>query len=126
MKLSFYNPRRLSLLAGVLVVCGVLLGTRIEKAFSLDNEFEELNKFHEVLSIVNKYYVDKVDIGDLNKAAIVGLLAKLDPHSVYMPPVNVKQSDEEFSGHFDGIGVQFTLNHDSILIENVIPDGPSE
>jgi carboxyl-terminal processing protease len=126
MKLSFYNPRRLSLLAGVLVVCGILLGTRIEKAFTLDNEFEELHKYQEVLSLVNKYYVDKVDIGDLNKAAIVGLLAKLDPHSVYMPPVNVKQSDEEFSGHFDGIGVQFTLNHDSILIENVIPDGPSE
>ena len=126
MKLSFYNPRRLASMAVVLVVCGALLGTRIEKAFSLDNAFEQIQKYSDVLNLVSKYYVDKIDMNALNEAAIVGLLNKLDPHSVYMPPRNVKQSDEEFSGKFEGIGVQFVMNHDSILIEQVLPEGPSE
>ncbi len=126
MTATFYNKRRLAFMAMVLVVCSALLGSRIQEALSIDNEYDELHKYQEVLSLVSKYYVDKVDLGELNKAAINGLLSKLDPHSVYMPPTNVKQSAEEFRGNFEGIGVQFTLNHDSILIEQVMPDGPSE
>ncbi|MDP4220556.1 MAG: S41 family peptidase, partial [Bacteroidota bacterium] len=56
----------------------------------------------------------------------VGMLAKLDPHSVYMPPKNVKQSAEDFEGKFEGIGVRFAMAHDSVLIDEVIPGGPSE
>ncbi|HYM20265.1 MAG TPA: S41 family peptidase [Candidatus Kapabacteria bacterium] len=126
MKISFYNPRRLTFLAVVLVVCSALLGSRIEQAFSIDNEYQQLLKFKEVFTLVSQYYVDKVDLNKLNEAAIGGMLKELDPHSVYMPPVSVKQSDEDFRGSFEGIGVAFVLNHDSILVDQVIPGGPSE
>jgi carboxyl-terminal processing protease len=126
MKLSLYNPKRLAFLGIVLVISSGLLGTRIEKAFSVDNSMEEIQKYSEVLTLVQRNYVDKVSISDLNEAAIVGLLAKLDPHSVYMPPKNVKQSAEEFSGKFEGIGVRFGMAHDSVMIDEVIPGGPSE
>ncbi|MBS1904590.1 MAG: S41 family peptidase [Bacteroidetes bacterium] len=126
MKSFLYSKRRLASLAVVLVVCSALLGSRIQQAFSLDNEYQQLVKFKEVFTLVSQYYVDKVDLGKLNEAAIVGLLKELDPHSVYMPPTNVKQSDEDFRGNFEGIGVSFALNHDSILVEQVIPGGPSE
>ena len=126
MKLSFYSPKRLAFLGIVLVLSSALLGARIDKAFSVDNEMDEIRKYGDVLSLVQKNYVDKVDIGELNDAAIIGLLAKLDPHSVYMPPKNVKQSAEDFEGKFEGIGVRFVMAHDSVLIDEVIPGGPSE
>src|SRR5689334_19859924 len=102
MKLSFYNPKRLTFLGIVLVISSVLLGTQLEKAFSGDNEMEELKKYESVLSLVQRNYVDNVSLSDLNVAAINGLLAKLDPHSIYMPPTNVKQSAEEFHGNLEG------------------------
>ncbi len=126
MKLSLYSPKRLAFLGMVLVITSALLGARIDKALSTDNTYEELGKYSDVLNLVQKNYVDKVNIGELNEAAIIGLLAKLDPHSVYMPPKNVKQSAEEFAGKFQGIGVRFTMAHDSVLIDEVIQGGPSE
>ncbi len=128
MKLSFYNPKRLAFLGMVLVLSSSLLGARIEKAFSVDNTMEEMQKYSDVLSLVQKNYVDKVNITELNEAAIIGLLSKLDPHSVYMPPKNVKQSAEEFQGNFEGIGVRFNLTStkDTVYIDEVIPSGPSD
>jgi carboxyl-terminal processing protease len=126
MKLSLYNPKRLTLLGIVLVVTSTLLGTRLEKAFSTDNSYEELRKYSDVLTLVQKQYVDKVDLSELNVAAIQGLLAKLDPHSVYMPPTNVTQQAEDFKGSFEGIGVEFTMSGDSVLVDAVRPGGPSE
>jgi carboxyl-terminal processing protease len=128
MKLAAYNPRRLALLGLVLVVSSAFLGSRIDKAFSQDNNLsEQLQKYSEVLNLVQRYYVDKPNVGELNEAAIVGLLGKLDPHSVYMPPKNVKESAESFSGKFEGIGIQFVMGkNDTILVDAVIPGGPSE
>lgn len=126
MKLSLYSPKRLAFIGMVLVISSTLLGSRIEKAFSVDNVYEEIQKYGDVLNLVQKNYVDKVSLSDLNTAAIIGLLTKLDPHSVYMPPTNVKQSAEEFEGKFEGIGVRFGMAHDSVLIDEVIIGGPSE
>ena len=100
MKLSFYSPKRLAFLGMVLVLSSALLGARIEKAFSVDNTMEEMQKYSDVLNLVQKNYVDKVNITELNEAAIIGLLSKLDPHSVYMPPKNVKTICRRISGEF--------------------------
>ncbi|MEP7235630.1 MAG: S41 family peptidase, partial [Ignavibacteriota bacterium] len=126
MKLSLYSPKRLAFVGMVLVITSALLGARIDKALSTDNAYEEINKYSDVLNLVQKNYVDKVSLSELNEAAIVGLLAKLDPHSVYMPPKNVKKSAEEFEGKFQGIGVRFAMSHDSVLVDEVIPGGPSD
>ncbi len=126
MQKLFYNPRRLALAGAVLVVVSALMGTRIERAFSDDNVLEQVQKYSDVMRLVQSYYVDKVDLNDLNDAAITGLLGKLDPHSVYMPPKNVKEQDEQFQGKFEGIGVTFTIVHDTITVDAPIPGGPSD
>lgn len=128
MKLAQYNPRRLAVIGLVLVVSSAFLGSRIEQAFSQDNNMQEqLMKYQEVMTLVQRYYVDKPNLGELNDAAIIGMLSKLDPHSVYMPPKNVEQSAEQFSGKFEGIGVQFMMGkNDTILIDAIIPGGPSD
>jgi carboxyl-terminal processing protease len=126
MKKFFYNRRRLALTGVMLIVTSALLGARIEKAFSDDNVMEQVEKYSEVMQMVQHYYVDKVNVQDLNDAAIVGMLNKLDPHSVYMPPKNVKDQDEQFSGSFQGIGVTFTILRDTITVDAPVPGGPSE
>jgi carboxyl-terminal processing protease len=122
----YYNPRRLALTGAVLVIVSVLMGTRIERAMSDDNIMEQIEKYGKVLHMVQSYYVDKVNVGELNDAAIVGLLGKLDPHSVYMPPKNVKEQDESFRGNFEGIGVTFMIVKDTITVDAPIPGGPSD
>lgn len=126
MQKYFYSRRRLALTGAVLVMVSVLMGSRIERAFSDDNVLDQEKKYDEVLRTVQSFYVDKVDVGQLNDAAIVGLLGKLDPHSVYLPPTNVKEQDEQFQGSFQGIGVTFAIIKDTITVDAPVAGGPSE
>ncbi len=126
MQKFYYNRRRLAISAVALVVVSVLLGSRIERAFSDDSQPQLLDKYSRVMRMVKDRYVDTVNLSDLNDAAIVGFLGKLDPHSVYMPPKTVEDQGEQFEGKFDGIGVTFSLIHDTITVETPIPGGPSD
>jgi len=123
---TLYNQRRLTITGMLLILVSALFGARVEKAFSDDNIMEQLEKYQEVVSMVQKYYVDKVNLEDLNEAAINGLLGKLDPHSVYMPVRDVKDQAERFEGKFEGIGITFTIIHDTITVDSPIPGGPSD
>jgi carboxyl-terminal processing protease len=71
-------------------------------------------------------YVDTVNSEKLAEDAIISLLEKLDPHSNYMNPQEVKEMNESLQGNFDGIGVQFNMLTDTLYIVQVIPGGPSE
>jgi carboxyl-terminal processing protease len=105
---------------------GTLLGIYIQPVISGDNIYEQLGKFKDVLSTVQKNYVDDVDTPKLVEAAIVGMLNELDPHSVYIPAEQQKRVEEDFRGSFQGIGVEFDLVHDTITIVSPIAGGPSE
>jgi carboxyl-terminal processing protease len=109
----------------VLILFGVFAGTQI-RAISEDNIYEQLNKFKDVLSFTQKYYVDEVDIPKLVEAAIEGLLKNLDPHSVYIDAKQLVKVQEDFKGSFDGIGVEFNILHDTITVVSPIFGGPSE
>jgi len=109
----------------VLVIVSVLLGSRIERAFSDDPIGEQIDKYGRVMQMIQQKYVDTVNLSQLNDAAIIGMLGKLDPHSVYMPPTTVEDQGEQFEGKFDGIGVSFMIIHDTITVDSPIPGGPS-
>ncbi len=118
---------RLSAVVGVLLVAaGILIGTQIENVFSGDNIYQQLEKFKDVLSLADKYYVDNIDTQKLVDAAINGLLGQLDPHSVYIPAKEVQQISEDFRGSFDGIGIEFDVVNDTLLVVSPIAGGPSE
>jgi carboxyl-terminal processing protease len=126
MQKLIYSRRRLAITAVTLVIVSVLLGSRIESAFSDDNPTELLTKYSDVMRRIQTNYVDTVNLSELNDAAIVGMLSKLDPHSVYMPPTTVDQQGEQFEGKFEGIGVTFMIIHDTITVDAPIPGGPSD
>lgn len=113
-------------LAIVGLAAGILIGIKIEPLVSGDSIYEQLQKFREVLYIVEKNYVEDVDTPKLVEAAITGMLGELDPHSVYIPAEQQKRVEEDFRGSFEGIGVEFDVVRDTITIVTAIAGGPSE
>lgn len=116
------------------VVLGVVIGALItlsvvryrEAKHLISTRYTDWRKLNLVLDMVEKNYVDTLNQEGMTDAAIVAALAKLDPHSVYLPPVQLKASEEELAGNFDGIGIQFNVPNDTAVVLEVIAGGPSE
>ena len=75
---------------------------------------------------INNLYVDSVDEKKLVEDAIRGMLEKLDPHSTYATPKEVKELNEPLNGNFEGIGVQFNMMQDTLMVIQPVTNGPSE
>ena len=109
-----------------LVIVSVGAGALLNSVFSSDNIYEQISKFKDVLSITEKYYVEDVDTGKLTEAAISALLQDLDPHSTYIPASHLTRIHEEFEGSFEGIGIEYQVLNDTLLVVAPIIGGPSE
>ena len=79
-----------------------------------------------VLNSVDKDYVDEVDHEAVTEDLLPLIMQELDPHSVYLPPAQLKGAEEELQGGFDGIGIQFNVPNDTAIVSNVIVGGPSD
>lgn len=110
----------------MLISIGVLVGMKVNTAASGDDVFDNVKKFNEALTLVQKNYVDDVNADKLTEAAIKGMLAQLDPHSTYISQDQLKRINEDFQGSFEGIGVEFDIVNDTITIVTPISGGPSE
>lgn len=84
------------------------------------------DKFNEILNLIEQEYVDTVNTENLTNEAIASLLEQLDPHSSYIPPVDLKGVNEDMEGNFDGIGIEFNIVNDTIVVVAAISGGPSE
>ena len=87
---------------------------------------EAAQKFGTLMRYIGQLYVDSVSVEELTERAIVTMLEDLDPHSVYFSPEELKEADEPLNGNFEGIGVQFNIFKDTILVVSPISGGPSE
>jgi carboxyl-terminal processing protease len=83
-------------------------------------------KFGRTLALIDAFYVDTVNLSALTEKAIVEALRSLDPHSSYISAKDVKEMNEPLNGNFEGIGIQFNVLHDSIVVIEPTPHGPSE
>ncbi|HNW69876.1 MAG TPA: S41 family peptidase [Bacteroidales bacterium] len=83
-------------------------------------------KFAAALQIIRLQYVDTTNEEKLTEAAIAAMLKELDPHSVYMSKSDIDKANEPLIGNFDGIGVQFNIIKDTIIVITPVPNGPSE
>ncbi len=105
--------KRLSLI--LIVVSGVVYG-----------QSTEVSKFLEMMHYINVAYVDSTEERELVEEAIVGILEHLDPHSTYIPREEIQQMNEPLNGNFEGVGIQFNIFRDTILVVSPMPGGPSE
>ena len=87
---------------------------------------ETTMKFNTLMQLITYYYVEDVDQPKLTEEAIMAVLKELDPHSVYISKKDVEKTNEPLVGNFDGVGIQFQLYKDTILVVSPVPGGPSE
>jgi carboxyl-terminal processing protease len=91
-----------------------------------DKQVKAETRISEALGYIDYYYVDDVDAQQLANEAIIAMLEKLDPHSVYIPKEEVEDANQQINGSFVGIGVRFQIMKDTLMVVNPIPGGPSE
>ena len=119
-----------SLLLAFAMIAGILIGFLInKKGVEPSRSYrttDEIDKFDEVLWHIEDDYVDSVSYDELETNAIVAMMEELDPHSQYISQEEFNAVNDPLLGSFEGIGVQFRLEKDTIAIVQVIKDGPSE
>ena len=117
------------LVIAVSVVAGILIGTFYAKHYG-GNKLGIINgssnKLNALLRIIDYQYVDTVNMTDLVEKAMPQILAELDPHSTYIPAQNLEEVNSELEGSFSGVGIQFTIQQDTIHVNNVVAGGPAE
>lgn len=120
------NTIIIAFLGVVLGVLVTLLSGKVYERRKFDGDYNRWRKLNLILQEVQKNYVDTIDMEGMTDAAVVAALAQLDPHSVYLPPVELTESEAELSGNFEGIGITFNVPNDTAIVLGVIPGGPSE
>lgn len=117
------------MLVAVGVIVGILLGSFFSSHFSrrsLSIINSSSNKINDLFHLIDDQYVDSVDIPDLVEKSMPQILKQLDPHSTYFSAKIAAESMQELEGKFSGVGVQFTIYHDTVRIVRIIKGGPSE
>ena len=123
------NNRFMPFLLAVCLVAGIAIGTFYANHFSgnkLGIINTSSNKLNALLHIIDDQYVDTVNITDLVEEAMPQILSELDPHSSYIPAKDLEAVTADLKGSFSGIGIQFTIQDDTIHVNSVIQGGPSE
>ena len=134
-------PRRgnfqiwMPLLFAIVLVGGMLIGmqirgnapvTMVESAPKDEGVALGNGKIEEILRYIEAKYVDDVNRDELMKMAIEEILQNLDPHSNYIPAEQLREVNEQLEGNFDGIGVEFMIIEDTIVVITPLAGGPSE
>lgn len=104
-------------------IAGFIVSTTMKRS---PGRSDTERKFQAVLNIIQSQYVDPVSIDSLLESAFPTLLSSLDPHSAYIPAKDLQAVNSELEGKFSGVGVQFSIQNDTIVIIEAISDGPSE
>lgn len=124
------NQRRRFWMLGPMVVVallsGVLIGKGWERTGHATETYEELRTFSEVLTQVQKNYVDETKVKDLVQGAIRGMLSTLDPHSAYMTPEMYKEMQVETKGEFGGVGIQIGVKENRLAVIAPIDGTPAQ
>lgn len=115
------------------VVLGILIGSSIgQKANAQRIVYQngqwsiEQTKVDRMLQLMQTAYVDPINVDSITDEVLTEFVQKLDPHSAYIPKEDLEMVNSELAGSFSGIGVQFTIQQDTVRIVAVIAGGPSE
>ncbi len=127
-KKTIYTP----LIIAIVLVAGIFIGRNLFPPNNGNIDFSSVikssynNKISAILQLIENNYVENISVDTLTEKAIPLILENLDPHTSYLPPKENDEAHESLDGSFDGIGVQFNINNDTVLIVNVISGGPSQ
>ncbi|HWQ25317.1 MAG TPA: S41 family peptidase, partial [Chlorobaculum sp.] len=109
----------------VVLVFGIFIGFRIKGGGGSDAAGRQ-TKMIDAFRLIKSAYVDPVNEDSLAGAGVRGMVESLDPHTVYLEPEKAAYANAEFDGNFDGIGIEFDVVHDTLLVVTPLAGGPSE
>ena len=110
------------LIYALLICSGILIGNIGNNPITTNEE----GKINAILNLIDNHYVDTLNTSDFEDKTINAILNELDPHSAYIPVKKYQAVQEDMQGSFSGIGVQFNIIDDSIVVVSAISGGPSE
>lgn len=132
------------IIASLALVLGITLGVMLPRENQASNSLNSnteisntqvstfpmgsnnFNKLNYLLFLLKSMYVDSIKTEELTEKIIPLVLEELDPHSTYVPKDEVEMANDDLEGSFSGIGVQFNIQNDTIMVVDVISGGPSE
>ena len=117
---------RLPLVLCLGLAAGVFVGATLNTGKRSADVNKDIQKFREILTQINEEYVDTINTSALVDDAITHILQKLDPHSAYIPVSDRIAANEDLRGTFDGIGIEFNIFNDTIVVVTPLSGGPSE
>jgi len=118
------NKKLQPLVYALLIIAGILIGN-INNSNTTNNNSGN-TKINGILDLIQDHYVDTINTADFEDKTINAILKELDPHSAYIPVKKYQAVEEDMQGSFSGIGVQFNIIEDSIVVISPISGGPSE
>lgn len=123
--------KKLTIWLPVIIAFSIALGIFIGNYYVMlssgkAKRYSSGNKINAILDIIDDQYVDTVDMSSLVEGTIPKIFSELDPHSVYIPAADLQTVNEDLEGSFSGIGIEFNMITDTIVVVNAIPGGPSE
>ncbi|MDR2475563.1 MAG: S41 family peptidase [Bacteroidales bacterium] len=108
------------------LIAGIIIGNFVSgRSFGRKLFLSPTNKINVILDIINQDYVDPVNMKEMTESAIRNIIGELDPHSNYIPESELQDVNDDMDGHFGGIGVDFFLYKDTVVVMNLIHGGPS-
>jgi carboxyl-terminal processing protease len=121
------NKKRTLLAAIALIFCLVPAdGTRSPLGAREYDKYEQLKIFSDALTLIQKHYVDEVELQEALYNAIEGMVSSLDPHSSFMPPDMYREMQVETKGRFGGLGIEITVRDGALLVVAPIEDTPAD
>lgn len=122
------NPRQIALplVLAIGLAAGVLIGASLDSKPASGKSGNDIQKLKEVLGLIKDEYVDTTKTEKLVDDAISHMLEKLDPHSAYIPISQRVEANEDLQGNFEGIGIEFNIFHDTLVVVTALSGGPSE
>ena len=118
------------IVVGVSLALGYFIGISFNTPGTGKQQDQEpsarFNMLTELLNYIDAEYVDEVSKEDLINKTVVSILKELDPHSYYITPEEFAEMNEPLEGNFDGVGIQFNIQNDTLVVIDPIIGGPSE
>ncbi len=112
------------------ICCGIVLMLVSAGAVAQQHRMQvynqQMQKMNRMVQLLNFYYVDTIDLAKLIEKGTEEMLKELDPHSVYIPKKDVTRTNEPLQANFEGIGVQFQIIKDTLVVVEPVKGGPAE
>lgn len=118
---------RLPIILTIGLAAGIMIGATFAGSEQVTSNFmKSVMKFREVMSLIDRSYVDDVDTDDMVETAVTKMLEKLDPHTIYVSAKDVELSNSDLKKEFEGVGIEFNIFRDTIVVLAPLSGGPSE